>query len=139
MHREGTLTDLQANFAGVPGLLTFYDRLMEDRATVARGISFCGRKVTRLGKRNTSRYLRASSNFCSGPILAHYDPNNSLVILSDVSSYGVEGVLAQEDRFGACGANCVCVAYAGTGGVKLHAVVMRETYCGLHRTTFSQV
>ncbi|XP_037505852.1 uncharacterized protein K02A2.6-like [Rhipicephalus sanguineus] len=84
------------------GLLAFYDRFLENRATVAAELYGLLEKNTpwKWEKKHQDAFEMLKKMIRSSTILAHYDEKRPLILSVDASPYGIGAILAQKDAFG---------------------------------------
>lgn len=84
------------------GMLAFYDRFLERRATVASTLYelLAKDKTWKWEQRHQKAFDELKQCLLSRTVLAHYDESKPLLISCDASPYGVGAVLAQLDSQG---------------------------------------
>lgn len=84
------------------GLLAFYDRFLENRATVAAELYKLLEKNTpwKWEQKHQAAFEALKKMIKSSTVLAHYDEKKPLILSVDASPYGIGAVLAQKDASG---------------------------------------
>ncbi|XP_037528475.1 uncharacterized protein LOC119405707 [Rhipicephalus sanguineus] len=84
------------------GLLAFYDRFLENRATVAAELHGLLEKNTpwKWEKKHQDVFEILKKMIRSSTVLAHYDEKRPLILSVDASPYGIGAILAQKAAFG---------------------------------------
>lgn len=84
------------------GLLAFYDRFLENRATVAAELYKLLEKNTpwKWERKHQTAFDALKGLIQSSTVLAHYDETKPLLLSVEASPYGVSAVLAQKDELG---------------------------------------
>ncbi|XP_064465546.1 uncharacterized protein K02A2.6-like [Ornithodoros turicata] len=80
------------------GLLSFYNRFLKDRATVAEPLYRLLDKQTswKWGHQEQSTFEELKQLLVKAPVLAHFDESRPIILSCDASPYGVGAVLSQQ-------------------------------------------
>jgi hypothetical protein len=79
------------------GFANFYRHFIYNYSKIARPLNSLTRKNTAFvwTKRCQEAFDTLKSAFTSAPILAHYDPDNPIIVETDGSEYAIAGILSQ--------------------------------------------
>lgn len=84
------------------GMISFYDRFLEHRATIANELyQLLAKNVPwRWEAKHAAAFKRLKQLVLQKTVLAHYDSSKPLILSCDASPYGIGAVLAQKDSQG---------------------------------------
>ena len=82
------------------GLINFYARFLENRADKLRPLYDCANKDTLEWTKECEAFWLVKNEMISDRVLAHYDPNEKLILACDASQYGIAAILSHRYKDG---------------------------------------
>lgn len=83
------------------GLITYYARFLPNRAEKLKALYDCGKQKEFCWTAECDKAFRwVKAEITSPRVLAHYDPNEQLVLACDASNYGLSAVLSHKYKDG---------------------------------------